>query len=306
MQYKIFTDCTADLTKEIIKEFDLTIIPLSYITNGCVYSYSAGSEKDAKTFYDFLRDKQNLTTSCANAQTFIDYFEKELKNGNDVLYIGFSSGLSQTFNNALLAKEELLKKYPNRKIECVDSLLASLGQGLMVYSICLYRQEGATIEQAVERIKNTRQNVNSIFTVKTLANLVRGGRISKLTYAVGTAIDIKPTMYVSENGKLLSYGKVIGRKRSIFSIADKVAKTIINPETQTLFIAHGDCLEEAQYLAKLIESKIKVKNFVFNYIDPVIGVHSGPDTLAVFYFGVSREEAVKQVATINCCEVQKY
>ena len=305
MAYKIFTDCTADLTKEIINEFDLTIIPLSYISNGQDYSYTAGNDSDAKTFYDFLRNKQNLSTSCANAQTFIDYFEKELKNGNDVLYIGFSSGLSQTFNNALLAKEELLKKYPDRKIECVDSLLASLGQGLMVHSICLYKQEGASIEKAAERIKSTRLNVNSIFTVKTLANLVRGGRISKLTYAVGTAIDIKPTMYVNENGKLVSFGKVIGRKRSIFAIADKVAKTIINAEQQTVFIAHGDCLEEAEYLANLISSKVKVKNFVFNYIDPVIGVHSGPDTLAVFYFGVSREEAVKQVVTSNCLESQK-
>ena len=175
----------------------------------------------------------------------------------------------------------------------------------MVHSICLYKQEGASIEKAVERIKSTRLNVNSIFTVKTLANLVRGGRISKLTYAVGTAIDIKPTMYVNENGKLVSFGKVIGRKRSIFAIADKVAKTIINGEQQTVFIAHGDCIEEAEYLANLIASKVKVKNFIFNYIDPVIGVHSGPDTLAVFYFGVSREEAVKQVVTTSCLESQK-
>ncbi len=297
MSYKIFTDCTADLTEEIIKEFDLTIIPLSYVNSGEEFEFSAGSERDAKKFYDFLRAKQNLSTSCANAQTFIEYFEKELISGNDVLYIGFSSALSQTYNNAVLAKEELLKKYPQRKIECVDSLLASLGQGLMVHSIALYKQSGATIEECVERVINTRQSVNSIFTVKTLANLVRGGRISKLTYALGTAIDIKPTMYVSENGKLLSYGKVLGRKRSIFSIADKVAKTILDAENQYVFIAHGDCLEEAEFLAKLIESKVKVKGFIYNYIDPVIAVHSGPDTLAVFYLGVNREEAVKATAS---------
>ncbi|MBO5851102.1 MAG: DegV family protein [Clostridia bacterium] len=305
MSYKIFTDCTADLTKEIIKEFDLTLIPLSYVSNGENFEFLAGSEEDAKKFYDFLRAKQNLSTSCANVQTFIEYFEKELINGNDVLYIGFSSGLSQTYNNAVLAKEELLKKYPERKIICVDSLLASLGQGLMVYSIALYKQSGASIEECLERVINTRQSVNSIFTVKTLANLVRGGRISKLTYALGTAIDIKPTMYVSENGKLLSYGKVLGRKRSIFSIADKVAKTILNAQEQYVFIAHGDCLEEAEFLAKLIESKVKVKGFIYNYIDPVIAVHSGPDTLAVFYYGVNREEAVKQAANIAYDGMQK-
>ena len=304
MSFKIFTDCTADLTKEIINEFDIRIIPLSYVNGDKEYAFTCGNEEDAKKFYEFLRAKDNLSTCCANAYTFTTHFEEALKNGQDVLYIGFSSGLSQTFNNAILAKNELSTKYPNRKIICVDSLLASLGQGLMVHSICLYKQAGATIEDCAERVLNTRLNVNSIFTVKTLANLVRGGRISKLTYALGTAIDIKPTMYVSENGKLLSYGKVIGRKRSVFSIADKVAKTILNPEEQFVFIAHGDCIEDAENLAKLISSKVKVKGFVFNYIDPVIGVHSGPDTLAVFYFGVSREEAVKQVATSTCLESQ--
>ena len=246
-----------------------------------------------------------MSTACANEYTFIEHFERELKNGNDVLYIGFSSGLSLTYNNATKAKEELLKKYPERKIICVDSLLASLGQGLMVYSIALYKQSGATIEECVERVINTRQSVNSIFTVKTLANLVRGGRISKLTYALGTAIDVKPTMYVNENGKLLSYGKVLGRKRSVFSLAEKVAKTILNAQEQYVFIAHGDCLEEAKFLAKAIENKVKVKGFIYNYIDPVIAVHSGPDTLAVFYYGVNREEAVKQTTNIAYDGVQK-
>ncbi len=299
MDYKIFTDSSADLTQDIIDKFNLTIIPLSYINNGEVYEFTSGNEKDVKTFYEFLRLKNNLTTSCTNAETFIKYFEKELKNGYDVLYIGFSSGLSQTFNSALEAQKILLKKYPERKILCADSLLASLGQGLMVYSICLYKQEGASIEDAYERVLNTRLDVNSIFTVKTLANLMRGGRISKITYTVGTVVDIKPTMYVNNQGKLLSFGKVIGRRRSIMAIADKVAKTIITPEEQTVFISHGDCLEEAQYLAKLIKEKVNVKNFVFNYIDPIIAVHSGPDTLAVFYFGLNREESVSVLAPIK-------
>lgn len=294
MAFKIFTDCAADLTQEIIKEFDLKIIPLSYVNASKDYEYSLGSEKEAKTFYEFLRAKDDLSTSCANEYTFIEHFERELKDGNDILYIGFSSALSQTYNNAVLAKNELLKKYPERKIICVDSLLASFGQGLMVHSICIYKEAGLTIEECAEKVLNTRLNVNSIFTVKTLANLVRGGRISKLTYAIGTAIDIKPIMYVNEEGKLLSFAKVLGRKRSIFSLADKVAKTIVNSEEQYVYISHGDCLEDAEYLASLISSKIKVKGFIYNYIDPVIAVHSGPDTLAVFYFGKNREDSIKQ------------
>ncbi len=301
MSYKIFTDCTSDLTQDIINEFDLTVIPLSYINNGEVYEFTLGDEQTAKTFYEFLRQKDDLSTSCANVETFIEYFEKELKNGYDVLYIGFSSGLSQTYNSAVEAKNQLSKKYPERKIFCADSLLASLGQGLMVHSICLYKQEGASIEDAYDRIMNTRLDVNSIFTVKTLANLMRGGRINKFTYAVGTVVDVKPTMYVNNQGKLVSFGKVIGRKRSIFTLADKIAKTIINPEDQTVFISHGDCLDDAKLLANLISQKIKVKGFVFNYIDPVIAVHSGPDTLAVFYLGLNREESISSPALSKRC-----
>ncbi len=293
MKFKIFTDTGSGLTKEIIDKYDIGVIALSFIKDGEIYnSQIIGTEEYYKDFYQMLRNKDNLTTAAANEYSFIEAFEPYLKKGEDILYIGFSSGLSATYSCALKAIEMLKEKYLERKILSVDSLLASLGQGLYVYNACLLKEEGKEIEEVKAILENTKQNLNSLFTVKTLAYLCRGGRISKMSYAIGTVVDVKPLMYVSEKGKLLVYQKVIGRKRSIFSIAEKVAKTITNPENQTVFISHGDCIDDAKLLASLIANKINVKGFVFNYIDPVIAVHSGPDTLAVFYYGLNREDTV--------------
>jgi DegV family protein with EDD domain len=265
------------------------VISLSYITGGNVYkSFNNVDDEPIKKFYEFIRNKDNITTTCANTEDFINAFTIELEKGNDILYIGFSSGLSATYQTGVNAIKILKEKYPERKIYAVDSLLASLGQVLLVYYACLEKQEGKSIEEVYKFACNTKMSVNSLFTVKTLSYLAKGGRISKLTYALGTVTDIKPIMYVNEQGKLVSSGKVMGRKRSLIALADKVAKTIIAPETQTIFISHGDCLEDAKKLAELIRQRVPVINFVYNYVDPVIGVHSGPDTLAVFFIGLSR------------------
>ena len=297
MKFKIFTDSSAGLTKEIIDTYDIGVVALSFIKDGELYnSEIIGSEKYYKDFYEMLRNKDNLSTACANEQSYIDAFEPHLKNGRDLLYIGFSSALSASYNCAKMAIETLRQKYKERKIYEVDSLLASFGQGLLVYKSARLAEEGNDIESVYNFTKDVKKNINSLFTVKTLSYLARGGRISKMSSAIGTVVDIKPLMYVSCEGKLLAYGKVIGRKRSIMSIADKVSKTIIDGEKQTVFISHGDCIDDAKLLAKLIEQKAGVKNFNFNYIDPVIAVHSGPDTLAVFYQGLEREESIKFVA----------
>ncbi len=300
MKFKIFTDTGAGLTREILERFDIDIVALSFINDGEIYdSRLIGTEEYYKDFYQMLRNKDNLTTACANENSFIEAFEPYLKKGIDVLYIGFSSALSATYSYAVNAIESLKAKYKGRKIVAIDSLLASLGQGLFVYSACLLAEEGKEMEEVVEALESTKQSLNSLFTVKTLSYLARGGRVSKMSYAIGTVVDIKPLMYVSCEGKLLAYSKVIGRKRSIFSIADKFAKTVIDPEKQTVFISHGDCIEDAKLLAKLISDKVKVKEFVFNYIDPVIACHSGPDTLAVFYYGLEREETASGVEVKN-------
>ena len=297
MKFKIFTDTGAGLTKEIIEKFNIGVVSLSFIKDGEVYEAEIiGSENYYRDFYQMLRNRDNLSTTCANEESFIEAFTPTLEKGEDVLYIGFSSALSSTYSCAVKAINRLKEIYKDRKILSVDSLLASFGQGLFVYNACKMACEDKSIEQVKEELENTKMNVNSLFTVKTLAYLARGGRVSKMSYAIGTVVDIKPIMYVNENGKLQAFSKVFGRKRSILAIADKVAKTIVNGENQTVFISHGDCIEDAQYLAKLISQKVEVKDFMFNYIDPVIGVHSGPDTLAVFYYGLTREETVGNVS----------
>ncbi len=300
MKFKIFTDTGAGLTREILERYDIEIIALSFINDGEIYdSRLIGTEEYYKEFYALLRNKSNLSTACANESAFIEAFEPFLSRGEDILYIGFSSALSVTYSCAEKTITALREKYPDRKIEAVDSLNASLGQGLFVYNACLLAEEGKSIFEVKEFLESSRQSFNSLFTVKTLSYLCRGGRVSKMSYIVGSAVDIKPLMYVSGEGKLQAYQKVMGRKRSIISLADKLSKTIIDGESQTVFISHGDCIEDAKLLAKLISDKVKVKDFVFNYIDPVIAVHSGPDTLAVFYRGLSREDTVSNLSSVG-------
>ncbi len=293
MSYKIITDTTAGLTTEIVKKYNIEIIPLSYIKDGEVYTPQGNEEEGyLKNFYALMRSNANLSTSCVNTEVFEEVFKKILDSGFDILYLGFSSGLSNTFSCSQKAQENLAPLYKDRKILCFDTLLASMGQGLLVYNACKLKEEGKTIEEVFDFCESLKESVNSLFTVSTLSYLAKGGRVSKVTATIGNLVDIKPLMYVSDEGKLLSYHKVMGRKRSIFAIADRVCKTIINPEEQELFISHGDCEEDAKLLAKLISDKITVKGFIFNYIDPVIGTHSGPGTLAVFYTGLKREETI--------------
>ncbi len=290
--YKIYTDSSSNLTNDIIKLYDIGIVELSYINNGEIKkSFNKDSIEPIKEFYEYLRAKDNLTTACANIEDFIVSFEKDLKDGYDILYIGMSSALSSTYSMGVKALEILTKKYPKRKGYAVDSLLASLGEGLLVYYACLQKEEGKSIEDVYAFVNNTKMSINSLFTVKTLRYLKAGGRISKFTYVFGTVADIKPIMHVDEKGKLVSINKVMGRKRSLVALADKLCKDIITPEEQTIFISHGDCIDDAKFLAELISKRVRVKGFVYNYIDPVIGVHSGPDTLAVFFIGKSRLES---------------
>ncbi len=298
--YKIYTDSSSNLTNEIINKYDIGIVALSYINNGeIIKSFNKDSDEPIKKFYEYLRAKDNLTTTCANEQDFITVFEDDLKNGYDVLYIGMSSGLSATYEMGASALKILKEKYPKRKVYYVDSLLASLGEGLLVYYACLKKEEGKSIEEVYKFVNEIKMNVNSLFTVKTLDYLKRGGRISKLTYFLGKMTDVKPVMHVDERGKLVSINKAIGRKRSLMLIADKVASDIIVSQEQTLFISHGDCIEDAKTLAKLISAKVKVKDFIYNYIDPVIGVHSGPDTLAVFFMGQSRVKSQVELSSVK-------
>ena len=289
MNYTIFTDSSSGLPKSVTENYDVKIIPLTCILSGEETDIRCDDEEFLKGFYQKLRNKEDMSTACINEQTFIDYFTPELESGNDVIYIGLSSGLSLTIANAISASKTLEEKFPSNKVYVVDSLNACLGEGLLAYTACIKKAEGLSAKEVYEHLLSVILNANSLFTVKTLTYLAKGGRISKLSMAIGTVVDIKPVMHVNEVGKLVATRKVIGRKRSIMAIADDFVNTVIHPEEQTVFIGHGDCLEDAELLAKLISSKVKIKEFIFNYIDPVIAIHSGPDTLAVFAYGKKRE-----------------
>lgn len=288
MSFKIFTDSSSGLPSEATSKFEINIIPLTCIIGGEETEIRCDDEEFLKDFYTRLRDKADMMTACINEQTFYDYFKAELEKGNDLIYIGLSSGLSLTIDNANKASETLKKEFPDRKIFIVDSLNACLGEGLLVFTACEKREQGFTIKEVYEHLLSVCLNANSLFTVKTLSYLAKGGRISKLSMAIGTVADVKPIMFVNEIGKLVAEKKVIGRKRSVLTIAENFIKTVENPEEQTIFIGHGDCLDDAKLLAETISKKIKVKEFIFNYIDPVIAIHSGPDTLAIFGYGKSR------------------
>ncbi|MBE5743128.1 MAG: DegV family protein [Clostridiales bacterium] len=288
MSYTIFTDSSSGLPLLITSKYDIKVIPLTCIINGEETLIKCDDEEFLKDFYTRLRDKQDMMTACINEQTFFDYFKAELEKGLDVIYIGLSSGLSATIENANKASETLKKQFPDRKIFIVDSLNACLGEGLLTFTALQKREEGCDLTSLYNHLLSIRLNANSLFTVKTLTYLAKGGRISKLSMAIGTVADVKPIMFVNNEGKLVSEKKVIGRKRSVLQIAENFIKTIENPETQTIFIGHGDCLEDAKLLASTISQKVKVKEFIFNYIDPVIAIHSGPDTLAIFGYGKSR------------------
>ncbi len=287
--YVIITDSTTDLTPELINELNIIVIPMEFNIDGKSYlNYSDERDISYKEFYDVLRNGKNSTTSLINTATFTDLFEPIIKEGKDILYIAFSSGLSGTYNSSCIAAEMLLEKYPDSKIYTVDSLSASMGEGLLVYHAANKKKEGMNIDELKEWILNNRLNLCHWFTVDDLHHLKRGGRLSSAAAIVGTMLSIKPVLHVDNEGHLIPVEKVRGRKLSITSMLKMMENTVINPEEQTIFISHGDCLEEAEYLAKLIKEKLNVKDIKMNFIGPVIGSHSGPGTIALFFLGSER------------------
>lgn len=286
MSYVIFSDSGSDYSDEMARKQNVKIIPLSYIINGKEYNFV--SDELMKETYAALRRKENITTSCANEFTIYSLLEDELRKGNDVLYLAFSSGLSATYENASKACEALRKRYPERKIYLIDSLSASLGQGLLLSYACEFRDQGETIEDIANFLEANKLRMSHLFTVDEMFYLYRNGRITKATYLVARFAKIKPIMHTDDEGKLTAIDKVVGRKRALSTIIDKVVETIDEPEKQYVYISHGDCIKEAEYVRDELSKRIKVKGFYIGYISPVIGVHSGPGTLAVFYLSKHR------------------
>lgn len=289
MNFEIFTDSSANLTDELIDKNNINVVSLVFIVDGKEYiSYTKGGDNDLKKFYIMLRKKSSLSTSCVNEQTFIDAFEPTLKQGKDILYIGFSSALSGTYSAAHNAIETLRPKYPERKMMDIDTLGASLGEGLLVLYAAKYREEGQSIEQVHKWLEDNKLKLCHYFTVDDLFFLFRGGRVKSSSYLVANLVNIKPIMHMDDYGRLVATGKVIGRTKSLNTIANMVVKDIVEPEKQLICITHGDCIEDVEFLKKKILEKIKVKDIVVNYVDPVVGAHSGPGTIAIFFLGNKR------------------
>lgn len=286
-EYIILTDSSADLPQSKLDELDIQVAPLSVDLDGTTYvNYPDWREIDPHTFYEELRAGKPATTSAVNVDTFLDALTPYLDAGQDVLYIGFSSGLSGTFNAAQVAVEQLAQKYPDRKVIAVDSLCASLGQGLLVTLAAEKRNGGATIDEVAAFCEETKLHVCHWFTVDDLFYLHRGGRVSKTTAIIGTTLGIKPVMHVDHEGHLIKVDVARGRKASIKRLADNLRQG--NTSLSHVFISHGDCPQDAQILKEQLEKDPGVKDVLVNVIGPVIGAHSGPGTLALFFVGKQR------------------
>jgi len=288
MNSVIITDSCCDLPLSFIKEHHLPVIGLTITMNGQEYVDDMGETLSSHDFYDAVRGGAMPTTSQINTQQFIDTFKGYLEKGQDVIYIAFSSALSGTCNSAVIAKETLKEEYPERKVTVIDSLSASMGQGLLVYYAILMKEKGHSDEEIIDWLENHKLELNHWFTVDDLNHLKRGGRVSSTAAFIGTILDIKPVLYVNNEGRLIPSEKVKGRKKSIRMLADLLCKRIVNPEEQSVFISHADCLEDAQYLEKLINERVQVKEIVINPIGVVIGSHTGPGAIAVFFMGKER------------------
>ena len=287
--FVIATDSTADLPIDIIKELGILVLPLGFGFESENYlNYPDHRHLDIKKFYERIKNGERSTTTLVNSNTFKEYFEPILNEGNDILYLGFSSELSGTYNSSITAREELLEKYKDLKIECIDTLAASMGEGLLVYYAAKKKQEGCSIDEIKQWILDNRLNLCHWFTVDDLNHLKRGGRINAMTATIGTALGVKPILHVDNEGRLVPVSKARGRKKSIYALLEQMEATCINPEENIVFISHADCLEETEYLANLIKEKLKVKEIVINYIGPVIGSHTGQGAIALFFFGTER------------------
>lgn len=281
--YRIITDSSCDLTQELADSLGLEIATLSVNFRGKEYrNYLDGRELDIQTFYQGLRDGEKTSTSAANPSLWREIAEPILASGQDVLALAFSSGLSTTCNAARIAAQELAERYPERQMVVVDTLCASLGQGLFCNLVVKKQREGATLAEAQAYAQWLIPHLAHWFTVDDLHFLKRGGRISGTTAAVGSLLQIKPVLHVDDEGHLISVSKARGRKASIQALADRVAEGTIEPEKQTIFICHGDCVEDAEYLASLLRERLHVPEVFIHYVGPVIASHSGPGTLAVF------------------------
>ena len=286
--YWIVTDSTIDMPKRYVDSQEhFRVLNMSYTMDGVSY-VPDGTDENSREIYRQLRAGKNIVTAQVNSESWREAFEEILAGGNDLLVIAFSSGLSGTCQAAFTAAEEAREKYPDRKLEVIDSLCASAGEGLLVDYALRNRDKGMSLEENAAWVRENVQNIIHWFTVDDLMFLMRGGRVGAVSAYIGSLVKIKPILHVNEEGKLIPREKVQGRRKSIRALADKVKQNIVDPEGQLVLISHGDCEAEAQSLADMIKAELPVAEVRLSYIGPIVGAHSGPGTLAVFFMGKGR------------------
>lgn len=286
MSYQIITDSCCDFPTEQYAKLNLTVVPLSVEFRGQVFDDK--NDDSLKALYDGLRAGEAAHTAAVNPEGWTKVMEPVLQRGEDALVIAFSSGLSTTYQSAVIAAQELREAYPERTIHVVDTLSASMGEGLLVWYACQKRDAGASLEEVYAWLEENKLHLCHWFTVDDLMYLKRGGRISAATAVVGTMLQIKPVLHMDDEGHLINMAKARGRKASLEALARKAAELGEGYDNSTMFISHGDCLEDAQYLAGIMKERWGVKNVVISYVGSVIGSHSGPGTVALFFLGKHR------------------
>ncbi|MCM1569952.1 MAG: DegV family protein [Roseburia sp.] len=286
--FKLMTDSTADLPVEYLRQNHIGCINLSYLLDGI--TYGQGKELAPKDFFDMMREGKMPTTSQINPSEAKVFFEEAIQTDREILYLAFSSGLSGTYNNMRLAAEEIMEEHPDCRIEVVDTLCASMGEGLIVYKANQLRNQGKSLDEVKEWVESQKLRVIHVFTVDDLFHLYRGGRVSKTAAVIGTLVGIKPLLHVDDEGHLINIDKIRGRKKSLSALVEHMAEKVrdYDGENDMVMISHGDALEDAEYVRDLIKERFGIENFMINSLGPVIGAHTGPGLIALFFMGTER------------------
>ena len=289
-QYEIFTDATSDLPPEVIDSLGIKVIPMDFEIDGKIYShYPDERELDSESFYKMAEKGVMITTTQITPARFIEYFTPILKEGKDILYICFSSGLSGTYGSSELAILNLKEDYPDRKIMSVDSLCASSGEGLLVYLAAKEKENGKTIEELYDWVERNRLNICHWYKVNDLFHLKRGGRISSVAATFGTALNIKPLLNMDNDGKLQLVEKLRGTKTCEHHMINKLKESYLPNKYDTIIISHADCEHEANLLEKMLKKECEVGEIIHSKVGPIIGAHSGKGTLLINFYGKQRE-----------------
>ena len=287
--FVIITDSCCDLTQQMADEMGLLVQPLSLLMGENTYkNYLDGREIGFKEFYDRLRGGELGTTSAVSVGDFTDIMRTVLEAGKDVLCIAFSGALSTTYQSAVIAADDLKEEFPEADIRVVNSQCASMGQGLLVHLCSEQKKAGKSLEEVYNYCVEQVPHLCHWFTVDDLFHLKRGGRVSAATAVVGSMLSIKPVLHVDDEGRLINVAKARGRKASLMALVDRMEKTAIDPADQTVFISHGDCLEDAEIVAEEIRRRFGTRDIRINYVGPVIGNHAGAGVVALFFLGTEK------------------